>query len=39
MNKNALVALFLVGLVVCTIGAICATQGSTPVSDDPLFIG
>ncbi len=39
MNKNALVALFLVGLMMCTISAICANQESKPASDDPLFIG
>ncbi len=39
MNKNTLVAFFLVGLMVCTIGAICASQGTKPANDDPLFIG
>ena len=39
MNKVTVFALFLAGLVVGTIGVICANQAMKPASDDALFIG
>ncbi len=39
MNKITVVALFLVGLMLGTIGVICVTQGPQSASDEPLFIG
>ncbi len=39
MNKTTVVALFLAGLVVGTIGVIYANQASKSASGEPLFIG
>jgi hypothetical protein len=40
MNKiKVVVALLLAGLMVGTIGVLCANQESKSASEDPLFIG
>lgn len=39
MNKNTLIALVLVGMMVGTLGAIFAKQGSKSAPAEPLFIG
>jgi hypothetical protein len=39
MNKIAVVALFLTGLMLGTIGVICVNQGAESASEESLFIG
>jgi hypothetical protein len=39
MNKATVIALFLAGLVVATLGVMFAKQSSESASEEPLFIG
>jgi hypothetical protein len=39
MNKNPILALFLMGLIVGTIGAALVNQASQSPADEPLFVG